>query len=125
MPREGVSRAPEQRLRALVLQVLYSIRSERLLCEQFEYNLLFRNGKGQLAKLYYIGHVLHRLGLPVDVEFTEADGYAECRVAHRAHVPTKSASASACARATSRTSRALAFVGTLSCATSRAKSLKW
>ena len=34
--------APEKLLRALVLQVLYSIRSERMLMEQLEYNLLFR-----------------------------------------------------------------------------------
>src|SRR5579863_9252316 len=34
--------APEKLVRALVLQVLYSIRSERLLCEQLDYNLLFR-----------------------------------------------------------------------------------
>ncbi len=33
---------PEQLLRALVLQILYSIRSERLLMEQLNYNLLFR-----------------------------------------------------------------------------------
>jgi transposase len=33
---------PEQLLRALVVQVLYSVRSERLLMEQLEYNLLFR-----------------------------------------------------------------------------------
>ena len=33
---------PEQLLRALVLQVLYTIRSERLLMEQLNYNLLFR-----------------------------------------------------------------------------------
>ena len=33
---------PEQLLRALVLQPLYSIRSERLLMEQLDYNLLFR-----------------------------------------------------------------------------------
>jgi len=33
---------PEQLLRALVLQLLYSIRSERLLMEELEYNLLFR-----------------------------------------------------------------------------------
>jgi transposase len=32
---------PEQLLRALSLQVLYSIRSERLLMEQLQYNLLF------------------------------------------------------------------------------------
>jgi transposase len=34
--------APEKLLRALLLQLLYSIRSERLLMEQLEYNLLFR-----------------------------------------------------------------------------------
>lgn len=33
---------PEQLLRALVLQVLYTIRSERQLMEQLDYNLLFR-----------------------------------------------------------------------------------
>jgi transposase len=36
------SNAPEKLLRALLLQVLYTIRSERLLMEQLEYNLLFR-----------------------------------------------------------------------------------
>src|SRR6266404_6143296 len=34
--------APEKLLRALLLQVLYSVRSERLLMEQLEDNLLFR-----------------------------------------------------------------------------------
>ena len=34
--------APEKLLRALLLQALYSIRSERLLMEQLNYNLLFR-----------------------------------------------------------------------------------
>lgn len=40
---------------------------------------LFRKGKGHLTKLYYMAHVLmeHRQGLPIDVEFTEASGYAE------------------------------------------------
>lgn len=33
---------PEQLLRALLLQVLYTVRSERLLMEQLDYNLLFR-----------------------------------------------------------------------------------
>jgi transposase len=33
---------PERLLRALLLQLLYSIRSERLLMEQLDYNLLFR-----------------------------------------------------------------------------------
>ena len=34
--------APEKLLRTLLLQALYTIRSERLLMEQLEYNLLFR-----------------------------------------------------------------------------------
>jgi transposase len=33
---------PERLLRALLLQIFYSIRSERMLGEQLEYNLLFR-----------------------------------------------------------------------------------
>jgi transposase len=33
---------PEQLSRALLLQILYSIRSERMLVEQMDYNLLFR-----------------------------------------------------------------------------------
>jgi transposase len=33
---------PEQLLRALLVQILYSVRSERLLMEQLQYNLLFR-----------------------------------------------------------------------------------
>lgn len=34
--------APEKLLRALLLQILYSVRSERMLIEQLQYNLLFR-----------------------------------------------------------------------------------
>ena len=42
-PEEGRrSIPPERLLRALLLQMLYSIRSERMLMEQLEYNLLFR-----------------------------------------------------------------------------------
>ena len=33
---------PERLLRALLLQVLYTVRSERMLMEQLEYNMLFR-----------------------------------------------------------------------------------
>ena len=36
------STPPERLLRALLLQMLYSIRSERMLMEQLEYNLLFQ-----------------------------------------------------------------------------------
>src|SRR3979490_145327 len=38
----GPSIAPEKLLRALLLQVLYTVRSERLLMEQLDYNFLFR-----------------------------------------------------------------------------------
>jgi transposase len=41
-PRGRDSIAPEKLLRALMLQALYGIRSERQLCEQLEYNLLYR-----------------------------------------------------------------------------------
>src|SRR6266498_3978710 len=34
--------APEKLLRALLLQVFYSVRSERLLMEELDYNMLFR-----------------------------------------------------------------------------------
>src|SRR3989441_2671880 len=34
--------APEKLLRALLLQLLYSIRSERLLMEELDYNILYR-----------------------------------------------------------------------------------
>src|SRR5262249_7490433 len=37
---------PERLLRALLLQIFYSIRSERLLMEQLDYNLLFRSFVG-------------------------------------------------------------------------------
>jgi transposase len=42
--------APERLLRALLLQVLYTIRSERLLMEQLDYNLLFRDGRSGLER---------------------------------------------------------------------------
>jgi transposase len=34
--------APERLLRALLVQLLYSVRSERMLVEELEYDLLFR-----------------------------------------------------------------------------------
>ncbi|MCL1986206.1 MAG: transposase [Betaproteobacteria bacterium] len=36
------SLSPEQLLRSLLLQIFYTIRSERMLVEQLDYNLLFR-----------------------------------------------------------------------------------
>lgn len=41
-PQGRPSIAPEKLLRALLLQALYSVRSERLLMEELDYNLLFR-----------------------------------------------------------------------------------
>jgi transposase len=38
--------APEKLLRALLLQVLYSVRSERLLMEELNYNMLFSLVRG-------------------------------------------------------------------------------
>ena len=34
--------APERRLRSVLLQIFYSVRSERMLIEQLQYNPLFR-----------------------------------------------------------------------------------
>jgi hypothetical protein len=45
---------PEKLLRALLLQALYTIRNERLLMEQLDYNLLFR---------WFVGLVHGRQGL--------------------------------------------------------------
>ena len=41
------STAPERLIRAGLLQILFSIRSERQLMEQMDYNLLFRKRYGQ------------------------------------------------------------------------------
>jgi transposase len=46
--------APEKLLRALLLQVLYSVRSERMRMEQLQYNLLFR---------WFVGLNLGRTGV--------------------------------------------------------------
>ena len=48
---------PEQLLRALLLQILYSVRSERMLMEQLEYNLLFR---------WFVGLAMDDRGLDAD-----------------------------------------------------------
>ena len=42
MPKAGDPTAPEKLLRAMLFQVFYSIRSERQLMEQVQYNLLYR-----------------------------------------------------------------------------------
>jgi hypothetical protein len=54
---------PERRLRALLLQAFYSIRSERQLVERIDLDLLFRNGLGKEPKLCFMGHALrHHAG---------------------------------------------------------------
>ena len=50
---------PERLLRALLIQALYSVRSERLLMEQMDYNLLFRWFVG-LAVCHRRGECAHR-----------------------------------------------------------------
>ena len=55
---------PEQLLSALLLQVLYGIRSERLLMEQLDYDLLFRWFVGRLTIVAAGSSIeyAHRLG---------------------------------------------------------------
>jgi transposase len=57
--------APEKLLRALLLQALYSVRSERLLMEQLDYNLLFHwfvglNMDDTIWDVTALGRALHR-----------------------------------------------------------------
>src|SRR6516162_10108818 len=42
-PWDGPSIPPERLLKASLLMALYTIRSERLFCEQLDYNVLFRS----------------------------------------------------------------------------------
>ena len=53
--------APEKLLRALMLQVLYGMRSERMLVEQLGYNLLFR---------WFVGLATHDAGVEPRGVFT-------------------------------------------------------
>jgi Transposase domain (DUF772)/Transposase DDE domain len=62
--------APEKLLRALLLQVLYSVRSERMLMEQLNYNLLFRCEQIPGTKQVTVGG---------DKGYDTADFVAECR----------------------------------------------
>jgi hypothetical protein len=84
-------------LRALLLQSLYTVRSERLLMEEIDYfhgetrrndthqsttdpdAMLAHKGPGREAKLAYAGHVLldNRHGLVANVCVTAATGTAE------------------------------------------------
>ena len=57
--------APEYILRALLLQVFYSVRSERLLVEQIDYNLLFRWFVGHRSRCAILQEELRQgVGLP-------------------------------------------------------------
>ena len=54
---------PEKLLRALLLQVLYTVRSERMLMEQLEYNLLFRWFVGlNMDEAVWVPTVFTRIG---------------------------------------------------------------
>src|SRR5205807_1804582 len=91
---------PEQLLRAQLLQMLYSIRSERLLMEEIDYSMLFRWFVGlnlddevwdatvftknrdrlleaEVAKEFLVQVVENRNGLIVDAEVFQANGTAE------------------------------------------------
>jgi transposase len=102
---------PEQLIKALLLQVLYSIRSERQLCTQIRYDFLFRwfvdlplEGKVWspttftmnrerfveygLIRRFFEGSVAHALmenqnGLLMDIEMDAATGTAERERAER------------------------------------------
>ena len=52
---------PEKLFRALLLQAFYSIRSERQLMEQMDYNLLFRWFVGLAAYFRSSGQPLHKI----------------------------------------------------------------
>jgi transposase len=59
--------APEYILRALLLQVFYSVRSERLLVEQIDYNLLFR---------WFVGYLISRSALSAAAPRMKLDSWA-------------------------------------------------
>ena len=67
---------PETLLKSMLLMALYSVRSERLLCEMLEYNLLFRWFLGlgiddaTIHPIPEIGPVVHPLG-KVEVSIVE------------------------------------------------------
>jgi len=66
--------APEKLLRALLLQMLYSVRSERLLMEQLDYNLLFR---------WFVGLSMDdECGMPVRSPRTGSDCWRETSRRH-------------------------------------------
>lgn len=103
---------PEQLLRALLLQILYTIRSERMLCEQLQYNLLFRwfvglgmGGEvwapstfsqnrdrlldGEIAEAFFIAvrNEARRRGWVSDEHFTVDGTLLEAWASHKSFVP--------------------------------------
>jgi transposase-like protein DUF772 len=62
--------APERLLRSLLLQIFYSVRSERMLIEQLQYNLLFR---------WFVGMEIGRDGLEPRGIQQESGAFAERR----------------------------------------------
>jgi transposase len=50
---------PERLLRASPLQLFYSIRSERQLLEQLDYNLMFRSGTPSVPCASLVGRIKH------------------------------------------------------------------
>ncbi len=90
---------PERLIRASLLQILFSVRSERQLMEQMDYNLMFRwfvglgiddpdarlykKSPGTGAVLCFMGHALmeNRHGFVVQGDLTHADGHAERKAA--------------------------------------------
>ena len=87
--------APEKLLRALLLQVLYSVRSERMLMEQLNYNLLFR---------WFVGLNMDDSHLGCDrvqQESAAATGWRYCRSVLRGRAETSPSARSALATSTS------------------------
>ena len=84
--REGrPSIAPEKLLRALLLQLLYSVRSERLLMEEIDYSILFR---------WFVGLNLDERGVGRDDLHQEPGSVAGSRCCQAVSVPGGGAGAS-------------------------------
>jgi hypothetical protein len=65
---------PEKLLRALLLQVLYSVRSERQLIEQLDYNLPFRwSGPGSTAIRAHDMRDIYDHAVPIPSDKTSKD----------------------------------------------------
>ena len=84
--------APEKLLRALLLQMLYSVRSERLLMEQLDYNLLFVcwvRLEGDIAEAFFQGVLGEaRAGeLLSDEHFTVDGTWLEAWASHKSFRP--------------------------------------